>query len=130
MTCVLGMVVRREREIRAFVKTPFYRVLAGLAIEEGCFEAEWRVTEHSKYYKNPCLYKENGFKEKKTAQELIDFLLADPPLKAVIASVERKKENKKEEEGERGGQGSQEVSIRCNGSGACGQVKCLPTETD
>ncbi len=94
MTCVLGMVVRREREIRAFVKTPFYRVLAGLAIEEGCFEAEWRVTEHSKYYKNPCLYKENGFKEKEKAQELIHYLQQEIPLIGEILSIERKKENK------------------------------------
>ncbi|MCI9360119.1 MAG: type IA DNA topoisomerase [Hungatella sp.] len=94
MTCVLGMVVRREREIREFVKTPFYRVTGTFESQKMTFDAEWKSVEGSKYFQTPFLYKENGFKEKKTAQELIDFLLADPPLKAVIASVERKKENK------------------------------------
>ena len=70
MTCVLGMIVQREREIRAFVKTPFYRVLAGLQIEGFSFEAEWRVNEESKYAGSPFLYKENGFKQKEKAQEL------------------------------------------------------------
>ena len=92
MTCVLGMIVRREREIRAFVKTPFYRVLADIALEENSFEAEWRVTEQSRYYQNPCLYKENGFKEREKAQELIDSL--PQPVVGEVQSVERKKENK------------------------------------
>ena len=78
MTCVLGMVVRREREIRTFVKTPFYRVLAGLNLPEGKkLEAEWRVTPKSAYYNHPALYKENGFKEKKEAQHLIDTCKTD-----------------------------------------------------
>lgn len=94
MTCVLGMVVRREREIRDFVKTPFYRVIGTFEAQEMAFDAEWKSVEGSRYFQTPFLYKENGFKEKKTAQELIEFLSADPPLKAVIASVERKKENK------------------------------------
>ena len=69
MTCVLGMVVKREREIRSFVKTPFYRVLAQVALgeEKGVFEAEWRALEGSKYFKSPILYKENGFKKKEDA---------------------------------------------------------------
>ena len=64
MTCVLGMVVRREREIRAFVKTPFYRVLSSIALEGENFEGEWRAVEGSRYFQTPYLYKENGFKEK------------------------------------------------------------------
>ncbi len=70
MTCVLGMIVRREREIRVFVKTPFYRVLAGLHMEGFSFEAEWRVNDESKYAGSPFLYKENGFKQKEKAEEL------------------------------------------------------------
>ena len=71
MTCVLGMIVRREREIREFVKTPFYRVLAGFDIDGFTFDGEWRVREESRYFNSPALYKENGFKEEKTAKELI-----------------------------------------------------------
>lgn len=94
MTCVLGMIVRREREIRAFVKTPFYRVLAQVALEAGSFEAEWRVTDTSRYYQHPCLYKENGFREREEAQELIDYLNQEQPLCGQVLSIERKKENK------------------------------------
>ena len=98
MTCVLGMVVRREREIRAFVKTPFYRVLAEVGIESGKFDAEWRVIEGSKYFQSPYLYKENGFKERAKAEELIAFLKEaeenEPPYRAVISSIEKKKEKK------------------------------------
>ena len=64
MTCVLGMVVRREREIRAFVKTPFYRVVSSIALEGESFEGEWRAVEGSRYFQSPVLYKENGFKKK------------------------------------------------------------------
>lgn len=77
MTCVLGMVVRREREIREFVKTPFYRVIGSFSYAGQKFEGEWRVTEQSKYYQSPLLYKENGFKERKDAVALchaLDFL--------------------------------------------------------
>ena len=63
MTCVLGMVVRREREIRAFVKTPFYRVLAKLDVQGSSIEAEWKAVEGSRYFGTPALYKENGFKK-------------------------------------------------------------------
>lgn len=96
MTCVLGMIVRREREIRSFVKTPFYRVLAEIALggELGVFEAEWRALEGSKYFKSPLLYKENGFKKKEDAQKLIDFLSEEKPIMTEVFSVERKKENK------------------------------------
>ena len=94
MTCVLGMVVRREREIRSFVKTPFYRVISEIALEEEKFDGEWRAVEGSRYFQSPYLYKENGFKEKKHAQELINFLSIEQPLKCCVEKIERKKENK------------------------------------
>lgn len=94
MTCVLGMVVRREREIRSFVKTPFYRVLSSISLEGEHFDGEWRATEGSRYFQSPYLYKENGFKEKKNAQELIGFLSQEQPLSCRVEKVERKKENK------------------------------------
>ncbi len=74
MTCVLGMVVRREREIRAFVKTPFYRVLSKLSAGEAVFEAEFRAVKGSKYEDSPKLYKENGFRNKEDAMALITEL--------------------------------------------------------
>lgn len=94
MTCVLGMVVRREREIRSFVKTPFYRVLADILLEKGDFEAEWRVQPESEYFNTPFLYKENGFKMKEKAEELVEKLTQNSPLQTEVISVERKKENK------------------------------------
>ncbi|MBO5199509.1 MAG: type IA DNA topoisomerase [Lachnospiraceae bacterium] len=117
MTCVLGMAVRREREIRAFVKTPFYRVTAGFSVNEGKnFEGEFRAVEGSGYFNSPLLYKENGFRELVNAEKLIEELLGaealfekkvennknieiakapeEPPLLAEIAAMERKKENK------------------------------------
>lgn len=94
MTCVLGMIVRREREIREFVKTPFYRVLNTINYNGKVFDGEFRAVEGSKYYLSPKLYKENGFKEKKEAQILIDELSVERPLTAVAEAVEKKKENK------------------------------------
>lgn len=94
MTCVLGMVVRREREIRAFVKTPFYRVLAGLNASGKTFQGEWRSVESSLYFNSPALYKENGFKKKEDAQKLIDDLSKTQPLEATITKIEKKKEKK------------------------------------
>lgn len=94
MTCVLGMVVRREREIRAFVKTPFYRVLAGLNASGKTFQGEWRSVEGSLYFNSPSLYKENGFKKKEDAQKLIDDLSKKQPLEATITKIEKKKEKK------------------------------------
>ena len=94
MTCVLGMVVRREREIRAFVKTPFYRVLGKCSISDKNFDAEWRAVQESKYFETPYLYKENGFKEESKARELIDYLSEDKPVLAQVESIEKKKENK------------------------------------
>ena len=99
MTCVLGMVVRREREIRSFVKTPFYRVAGSFQGEHASgekvpFEAEWKAAEGSRYFNTPYLYKENGFKERKQAEELIRYLQEEPPLTARVVSKEKKKEIK------------------------------------
>lgn len=90
MTCVLGMVVRREREIRAFVKTPFFKVIG----KTEQFDTEWKVWEKSRYYNTPYLYKDNGFQTKEKAEELIDFLSEPLPAKAVVEKIERKKEAK------------------------------------
>ena len=94
MTCVQGMVVRREREIRDFVKTPFYRVLAVLDCGGDRLEAEWKAIEGSRYFGRPCLYKDNGFKDRKTAQELIDFLRETEPVTAQVVNAERRQEKK------------------------------------
>lgn len=99
MTCVLGMVVRREREIRDFVKTPFYRVLGNFRPSDNDsgeeITAEWHAAEGSRYFGTPALYKENGFRERKDAEELIRYL--QQPIAAGdcdIRSVNRKKEKK------------------------------------
>lgn len=94
MTCVLGMVVNREREIRDFVKTPFYRILAGVMVGEKSCDCEWKAVENTRYFGSPLLYKENGFKEEKDAAELIRFLMSDAPVSAVVESLEKKKESK------------------------------------
>lgn len=116
MTCVLGMVVRREREIRDFVKTPFYRVLNTLEASGQSLEGEFRAVEGSKYFNSPLLYKENGFSEKESAIKLIEELVDREPqlvqklengkstfidtiaenenLQAEVISLEKKKENK------------------------------------
>ena len=91
MTCVLGIVVNREREIRNFVKTPFYRVQGNFSLQEKKITGEWKAVDGSKYFQSPALYKENGFKKRETAEELIAYL-GDTP--AVLESIERKKENK------------------------------------
>lgn len=90
MTCVLGMIVKREREIREFVPTPFYRVIAGM---EG-IEAEWKTTEASAYLDSPLLYKENGFKKEDSAKQLIAELSEKPPLTLRVEKVEKKTEKK------------------------------------
>lgn len=94
MTCVLGMVVRREREIRDFVKTPFYRVIGNFDSNGMNFDGEWRSAKGSRYFESPFLYKENGFKERERAEELIAALRQQDPLQAVLEKVERKKETK------------------------------------
>jgi len=125
MTCVLGMVVRREREVREFVKIPFFRVIA--EVETGIenskkmgnvdslvnpespvnpeapvnsasithtFEAEWRVTDKSKYFESPYLYKDNGFKEREKAEELISYVSDPEPVISTLNSIEKKKDVK------------------------------------
>ena len=107
MTCVLGMVVRREREIREFVKTPFYRLLAGIDVGGRLVDGEWKAVEGSKYYQSPKLYKDNGFKEKEDALALLrevsgkeeinpdeEGKLSVDGLSALVVSLEKKKENK------------------------------------
>jgi DNA topoisomerase-3 len=94
MTCVLGMVVKREREIREFVKKPFYRVLANLDCSGTNLQAEWKVVKGSKYEASPWLYKDNGFTTKEKAQELIDFVSEPKPVMAQLAVKEKKKEKK------------------------------------
>ena len=89
MTCVLGMVVRREREIRDFVKTPFYRLIAGFPADGAVLTAEWRAVEGSRYFGSPALYKENGFKEESAAKALADQLQGKT---GTLVSVGRKKE--------------------------------------
>lgn len=89
MTCVLGMVVIREREIRNFVETPFYRVVGNFAPEgvtDTGFEAEWKAVDGSKYFESPLLYKENGFKKEESARTLIEELSGKP---AVAESLEK-----------------------------------------
>lgn len=90
MTCVLGMIVKREREIREFVPTPFYRVVANL---DG-FDAEWKAVEGSAYYQSPLLYKENGFLKEESARELIAKLSQPEPVEFVVNKVEKKIEKK------------------------------------
>ena len=102
MTCVLGMVVRREREIREFVKTPFYRVLGKFSLEGRPFEGEWKAVEGSRYFQSPLLYKENGFKKKEDAEALMEYLReaslpsdgAGEGRQAVLEKIEKKKEKK------------------------------------
>ena len=101
MTCVLGMVVQREREIRDFVKTPFYRVLGTFVLEESevngeealSFTGEWKAVEGSPYFASPLLYKENGFKEKADAEKLVKEDLGDVK-KGILSGIEKKKEKK------------------------------------
>lgn len=93
MTCVLGIIVKREREIREFVKTPFYRLVASVGEEGQTFDAEWKAVKDTKYYESPLLYKENGFKERADAERLLGELSEGAP-EAVVESIERKKEKK------------------------------------
>lgn len=94
MTCVLGMVVMREWEIRNFVKTPFFRVIGDFQLEGRRFQGEWKAVEGSKYFQSPALYKENGFKEKENALALIDSFMSPKPVPSFLEKVEKKKEKK------------------------------------
>ncbi len=93
MTCVLGMVVRREREIRAFVKTPFYRIFGEFALGEESLRGEWRAVQGSNYFESPLLYKENGFRKREDAEACI-AMLREAGGQAVIQKLEKKKEKK------------------------------------
>ena len=101
MTCVLGIVVNREREIRNFVKTPFYRVLGTFKIQDRSFQGEWRAVggegvapPPSAWYASPKLYKENGFKKEEDAKGLIAHLEGEPVGDILLESISRKKENR------------------------------------
>ena len=95
MTCVLGMVVSREREIRAFVKTPFYKVNGVIAAAPSIvFDSEWKAVKGSRYENSPLLYKDNGFLKRETAEELIQALSQPEPVTAKLLSMEKKKEKK------------------------------------
>lgn len=93
MTCVLGMIVRREREIRSFVKTPFYRIMGQFGNDEGSFQGEWKAVEGSKFFNSPLLYKENGFRKRDDAETCIEIMKAEGET-AQIAGIEKKKEKK------------------------------------
>ena len=92
MTCVLGMVVSREREIRNFVKTPFYRVVGKFSLDDSQIDGEWKAIEGSKYFESQVLYKENGFKKKEDAEELIRAFEGED--EARVINIEKKKEKK------------------------------------
>lgn len=95
MTCVLGMVVDREREIRDFVKTPFYKIQGAFHKEESIhYLGEWRIHEGSRFYQSHLLFNDNGFKEKKDAEALIKELSKGPDIKGKVVSVKKTKENK------------------------------------
>ena len=96
MSCVLGMVVQREREVREFIVTPFYKIIASFNVEEGCnYDGEWKVAEGSKYFDSPLLYNEGGFKTEETAEKLIAELRDySSDGNAIVESITKKKENK------------------------------------
>ena len=94
MTCVLGMVVNREREIREFIKIPFYRVLADIDIRGKKCSCEWKTVEGSRYFASPLLYKENGFQKRETAEEFLQYLSEEPVSEPELKSIEKKKETK------------------------------------
>ena len=88
MTCVLGMVVQREREIRNFVKTPYYKIIGEFGEEKSSFKAEWKVTENSSVFESPKLYNDSGFKKEQDAKEFINSL---KDKKAVILDIKKTK---------------------------------------
>ena len=93
MTCVLGMIVRREREIRSFIKTPYYRVIGSFSLQERHFDGEWRAVEGTPYFQSPLLYKENGFLKREDAEKLLKEL--EPlPKEAEVLKAEKKKDVK------------------------------------
>ena len=88
MTCVLGMIVSREREIRGFVKTPYYKIVGEFGDENSSFKAEWKVCEKSVMYESPKLYNESGFKKESDAK---DFILSFEGKKAIVSEVKKTK---------------------------------------
>ncbi|TCT16318.1 DNA topoisomerase-3 [Natranaerovirga pectinivora] len=95
MTCVLGMIVKREREIREFVKKPFYKINANFNYDGLTYEGEWKAVEGSKFFNSPLLDRDNGFNNEKDAQDFVEYLLNDNiPTQSIIDKVERKKEKK------------------------------------
>ena len=94
MTCVLGMVVNREREIREFVKIPFYRILLQIDIDGRECTCEWKAVEGSRYYQSPLLYKDNGFLQEKDADDFIQYLEEEPSAPPVVEKIDKKKETK------------------------------------
>jgi DNA topoisomerase len=97
MTCVVGMVVNREREIRNFVKTPFFKVLGKFENQGMFIDGEWKVNEKSKYFNSTMLYKDNGFREKIYAEELIEHIESyanENDREVIVLANEKKKEIK------------------------------------
>ena len=92
MTCVLGMIVSREREIRNFVKTKYYKIVGTFANEKGNFKAEWKVNEKSKVFESPLLYNETGFKKEDVAKKFITFL-SEKDAKVIELKKSKQKEN-------------------------------------
>lgn len=92
MTCVLGMIVQREREIRNFTKTTYYKVLGQFGDEQGSFKADWKVNENSPLYQSPKLYNEFGFKKKQDAKDFITSLIGKEA-KIVELKKSKQKEN-------------------------------------
>ena len=89
MTCVLGMVVSREREIRNFVKTKYYKIIGNFGDENQSLKAEWKVSEKSKLYESPLLYNETGFKSEENAKK---FILSLTGKKAIITELKKSKQ--------------------------------------
>lgn len=89
MTCVLGMIVSREREIRNFVKVPYYKIIGNFGEDDKtCFNAEWKVTENSKVYNSPKLYNDNGFKKEEDAK---DFIISLKDKEVIVKEVKKSK---------------------------------------
>ena len=89
MTCVLGMIVSREREIRNFVKTKYYKIVGEFGDENSAFKAEWKVNEKSKLFESPLLYNESGFKNEQKAK---DFIVSLQGKKAIITELKKSKQ--------------------------------------
>ena len=89
MTCVLGMVVSREREIRNFIKTKYYKIIGNFGDETSSFKAEWKVSESSKLYNSPLLYNESGFKSEENAKK---FIISLKDKKAIVSEIKKSKQ--------------------------------------